>query len=213
MKFGKKYSNMTVIMAMIQGIVIGVLGIIVTGVILLGTEGSEPVPEEGAEIPTAGPSEVEQGQNKREKVAEGLVLYAKQSGVFTSSEAAETFLKADSSLSTATVIEVDDQHFIWSAIHQEASRIELLLDRSSFKKAFTIERKSCSTIPMDVVWKIFQAKDKGEIKEFTSEGVGGEEKKFQEKMLAILAFTEDDALIKLHLLQYADQEGCVKISF
>lgn len=213
MKFGKKYSNMTVMMAMIQGIAIGVIGIMIVGVILLSTEGRQSATEEGTEIPTGGPSEVVNDQAQNGKKVDNLKMYAKQHGVFTNSSAAETFLKSDSSLSTAAAIEIDKRYFIWSAIQPTESEIERLLDDETFKKPFLVEQKSCAALPMEIIGKVFQAEDNAEIKKLASEMNAKENQKIQEEIEAILAFTDDIALIKLHVLQYANKEDCVKISF
>ena len=41
MKFGKRYSNITVFMAMLQGVVIGIAAIAVIGFVLASAEGKE----------------------------------------------------------------------------------------------------------------------------------------------------------------------------
>lgn len=213
MKFGKKYSNMTVVMAMIQGVIIGVFGIIIIGVILLGTEGRQSTQEDPTEIPTGGPSEEVRQEAQDVPSEKTLTLYAKQHGVFENRSAAETFLQEDSSLSTAAIIENDGNSFVWSAIENSEAAIEELLTEGSFKKTIKIKRKACSVLPLDDVWEILQMEDLAKIKKYEDQFNKKEGPKGQEKLKAILTFTDDVALIKLHLLQDAKKEDCLEISF
>lgn len=213
MKLGKKYSNMTVLMAMIQGVIIGVFGIIIVGIILLSTEGKQPMQDAETEIPTGGPVEKNEQQEQEIPKEEKLALFSKQHGVFENNTAAETFLKEDSSLTKAAIIEHDKQYFVWSAVSSSETDLEAMLQTDTFKKAFQIERKACSLVATQLIWDILQAEDIEKIKKYEEDIQKIDNKNEQEKMKALLAFTDDVAVIKLHLLQYINEEACVKISF
>lgn len=57
MKFGKRYSNITVFMAMLHGVIIGIAAIAVVGIIFVGAEGNRTVDKIENEIPASGPAE------------------------------------------------------------------------------------------------------------------------------------------------------------
>lgn len=213
MKFGKRYSHMTVFMAMIHGIVIGILAIIVVGLVFVGAEGKRPVDDIEKEIPTAGPEKSEKEQSNGQTGVEPVTLYAKQHGAFTNSASAATFIADDSSLSTAAIVQGDNQFFVWSAVGRTEPEIEGILDGQTYKKTFTVEALKCEQ-DIQQVWDIFQSDDLSKIKNSISEKDGKEAEDLMKKMEAITAFTDDLKVIRLHLLaKYVNDDDCMKISF
>ncbi len=213
MKFGKRYSQMTVLMAMVHGIVIGIIAIVVVGIVFAGAEGKRPVDEIEKEIPTAGPGSEKEEGSQGEK-GDGLTLYAKQHGAFTNSASAATFIAEDSSLSTAAIIQVDDQFFVWSAVGKTEPEIEAMLDEQTFKKPFSVESKSCDEQLAGNLGDVFKSDDFAKIKKSISEKDNKQDAEFIKKMDSITAFSNDLTVIRLHLLSnYVNEEGCVKISF
>lgn len=198
-------------MAMAHGVIIGVVAIIVVGMIFVGAEGKRPVNEIEKEIPTTGP---QQEQRNQEEKNEQLTLYAKQHGAFTNSASAATFIAEDSSLSTAAIIQVDAQFFVWSAVEKTEAGIEAKLDDKSFKKEFTIARNSCHPQLAESLWEIFKEDDMAKIKISNAENDDEKMEEFNKKMETITAFTKDLSVIRLHVLaNYVNEEDCVKITF
>lgn len=196
---------------MAHGAILGILAIVVVGFILVGAEGKRPVNEIEKEIPTAGPENEQENQGGK---MDQLTLYAKQHGAFTNSASAATFMAEDSSLQTAAVVQVEDQFFIWSAVEKTQAEVEAKLDDKSFKKAFTVTRKSCDPQIAESLWEIFNENDLSKIKNSLAEKDDEKMEAFKKKMETITAFTNDLSVIRLHVLSnYANEGDCVKISF
>lgn len=213
MNFGKKYSNITVIMAMLHGVIIGVAAIAVIGFILANGDDKKSVAKIDEEIPASGPQATE---NEKEPIenATPLTLYAKQHGVFTTSASAATFMAADPSLATAAIIQANGQYFVWSAVGMTESEIMTSTSGESFAKTFTVNASSCQAIGAEKFQEVLKSDTVEKIK--LSMGQENEEKtkEFNKQIAAITAFTNDLSVIRLHLLsQYSYSEDCVKISF
>lgn len=213
MKFGKKYSNITIFMAMLHGVIIGIAAIAVIGFILAGAEGKRAVDKIEEEIPTTGPKSANTEPAPAETV-EQLKLFAVQHGVFTTPASAATFIAADPSLATAAIIQSGDQYFVWSAVGLTEDEIENSEQEDTYKKAFTVNTTACEVIGAEKFREILEAKKLEEIKFSESQKNDDKMNEFNRHLSAITAFTEDLRVIRLHLLsQYTYSKGCAKISF
>ena len=109
MNFRKKYSKVTVLAAMIHGVIIGVAAVAIVGFIIVGTSGkgkqqavekdavTESVEKPGETVTASGPD--------ADPVTEQpLKLFAKQHGVFSSAASAAVFIAEDAALAKAAVI-------------------------------------------------------------------------------------------------------------
>lgn len=214
MKFGKKYSNITVLMAMLHGIVIGVIALVIVGLFLLGAEGKRPIDQIENEIPASGPGNDKGNENSSEKSSEEGTFYAKQHGVFTTSTGAATFIEENPSLSTAAVMQVEDSYFVWSAVGRTEAEIEAILEEGTYKKAFSAALASCEIVQTEQLWKILNLNDLSEIKNSIVENEKEKEQVLAKKIDAITTFTDDLKVIRLHLFaSFANEANCVKISF
>lgn len=214
MKFGKKYSNFTVLMAMLHGVVIGVVALVIVGVFLMGAEGKRPIDKIENEIPASGPEQNEENEAGDEVASDAVTFYAKQHGAFTTSEAAATFIEENPSLSTAAVMQVKDQYFVWSAVGRTEAEIEAILEEGTYKKAFSASSASCETVKTDQLWQILNLNEPSKIKNSIAENEGEKEQVLTKKIDAITAFTNDMKVIRLHLISsFSNETGCVKISF
>lgn len=212
MKFGKRYSNMTVLMAMLHGVVIGIVAIVVVGLFLAGAEGKRPIEQIEEEIPASGP--VGEDAEVDKNGPDALTLYAKQHGAFTTSASAATFIKENQSLSTAAVMQVEDQYFVWSAVGQTEAEIEAVLEDGTYKKEFSVAPVACEVVQSEQLWQVLKITDVAKVKNSLSENEDEKGRALAKKIDAITAFTNDLNVIRLHLLaNYANESGCVKISF
>ena len=213
MKFGKKYSNITVFMAMFQGVIIGVAAIAVIGFILAGAEGKRAIDKIEEEIPASGPESTNTETSPAEKV-ELLNLFARQHGVFTTPASAATFIAADPSLATAAIIQSDGQYFVWSAVGLTEEEIMNSEQADTYKKAFSVNTSACEIIGTEKFREVLQAKKIEEIKISENEKNDDKMNEFNRHLSTITAFTEDLKVVRLHLLsQYSYSKDCVKISF
>lgn len=214
MKFGKRYSNITVFMAMLHGVIIGIAAIAVVGIIFVGAEGNRTVDQIENEIPASGPDENQEKETPTTGTAESLPLFAKQHGAFTTSASAATFIAADPSLSTAAIIQSDGQYFVWSAVGLAEAEIEGILEDDTYKKEFSISPASCEIINPAQLWEVLQADDIAKIKQMATTNDEEKTKELARHIDTITAFTNDLKVIRLHLLsKFANTNDCVKISF
>lgn len=202
-------------MAMLHGVVIGVVAIAIVGFILVGADGKRPIDKIKEEIPASGPSEsTDTAEKQPAEPGESLQLFARQHAVFTTSAAAATFIAAEPSLATAAIIQADGQYYVWSAVGVTEAEIEKSAQAETYQKVFNVNTSACEGIGAKKLKEILAADEIAKIK--ISDGQESDEKvqAFNRQLDAITAFTNDLTVIRLHLLsQYSYAEDCAKISF
>lgn len=213
MKFGKRYSNITVFMAMLHGVIIGIAAIAVIGFVLAGAEGKRVIDKIEEEIPASGPKSADSEKAPAETV-EPFEMFARQHGVFTTSASAATFMSADPSLATAAIIQSSGQYYVWSAVGLTEAEILDSEQEETYKKAFTVNTSACEVIGAEKFKEILEAESVEKIKISATQGNDEKANEFNGQIAAIMAFTDDLRVIRLHLLsQYSYSQDCVKISF
>jgi hypothetical protein len=215
MKFGRRYSKVTVLMAMLHGVLIGVAGVAVIGLLLIGMKGKDGSVAGSEEVPTAGPAPAEVSAPDVEKPVR---LFAKQHGVFTSADAASQFIAEDPSLAKAAVMQVGDQYYVWTAVGLQESDIDPSESEGTFRKAFTAELAACGADGAGKLWEVLNGTEMSQIKNLATaqDGESDDEKvkEFKKNITAITAFSDDLHVVKLHLLShYSSPDNCVKILF
>lgn len=211
MNFGKRYSKVTVFMAMLHGVLIGVAAVAVIGFILVGTGDKKVTPKGLEEVPTSGPG-AEEKTDMKPSAVEPLSMVAKQHGVFSTPAAAASFMTADPLLQAAAIIQAGDQYFVWSAVGLTDAEIEL--DESSFRKPFKADMAACEVVGAEKLRDVFMTTELAKIKKSETENDDKKQKDFNRNIASITAFTDDLTVIRLHLLShYSYTKDCVKISF
>ena len=215
MKFGKRYSKVTVLMAMIHGVIIGIAGVALIGLLLMGMKGKEEPTAGGEEVPTSGPAAVE---DPTPADGRSLRLFAKQHGVFTATDSAAQFIAEDAALAKAAIVQVNDKYYVWTAIALKENDLDVSESEGTFRKAFNANTEACGASGAGKLWEALNGKEIAEIKNLASEvnGVNEEEKSkdFVKNITAITAFTDDLRIAKLLLLShYSSTNKCVKITF
>ncbi|MFD1204002.1 MULTISPECIES: ABC transporter permease [Sporosarcina] len=226
MNFRKKYSKMTVLMAMLHGVIIGIAAVAVVGTVLVFSSGKEdetasmqkeiPKADDSAghvETPTSGPPPVDS-----ENPAESIRLFAKQHGVFSTAESASAFVAEDPTLSKAAVIQAEGQYFVWSAVGLTEDEIEVSEYEGTFRKPFVADTSACTATGAGKLKAALAETDISQIKNLASSiGEGDEDKKiaaFKEHLLAVTAFSTDLRIVRLQLLShYSHTDNCAKIKF
>jgi gas vesicle protein len=214
MKFGKRYSKVTVFMAMLHGVLIGVAAVAVIGLLLVGTKGKDNNTTD-KEVPASGPAPVENSAQPAEKP---LQLYAKQHGAFSSAESATSFIAEDPSLSKAAVIQSNNKYLVWTAVGLTEEEIIPNESEGTFRKAFTADTLACGAIGAGKLRQVLTETDMAKIKNLDEgKGKGKEDaktKEFYKNITTITAFTKDLQIMRLHLISdYSNTGKCVKISF
>ena len=215
MKFGKRYSKVTIFMAMIHGVLIGVVAVAVIGLLLYGTRGKDVSNAPEKEVPASGPPPVENSAPSSEKP---LHLFAKQHGAFSSAESAALFIAEDPALSKAVVIKGSDNYYVWTAVGLTEDEIDSNAAEGTFKKAFTAETSACGAIGAGKLREVLTQTEMAKIKNLDEgQGEGKEDAKtkdFYKNITAITTFTNDLRIMRLHLLsEYTQANKCVKITF
>jgi len=213
MKFGKRYSKVTVLMAVLHGVIIGVAAVAVIGFILVGTSGKNSVDKIVEEIPAAGPaSSGEDGMTTG--AVESLQLFAKQHGMFTTAASAAQFITNDPALATAAIIRSGDKYFVWSAVGLTEAEIAVGEKAGTFHKKFNADTSACEVVGAKKLRDIFAATEIAKIKSLAGEKEEQKTDEFKRNIASIIAFTDDLRVIRLHLLShYSYAKDCVKITF
>ena len=214
MKFGKRYTKKTVFMAMVHGVIIGVAAIAIIGFIILGANGKKVGEKPTPEVPATGPPANEEGEGPQESPDGSLNLFARQHGAFSSSASAATFMEADPSLTTAAIIQVAEQYYVWSAVGLTEAEIMDSDSEDTFRKEFSATSTACDVAGAEKLGDILSIEDIAKIKSLESEKDNEKAAEFTRDVVAITSFTNDLRVIRLHLLShYSTKKDCVKISF
>ncbi|MCM3743478.1 hypothetical protein M3193_04940 [Sporosarcina luteola] len=222
MNFKKKYSKVTVAMAMLHGVIIGIAAVAIVGFIIVGTNGqgkekageeetvATDTPKSGETTPTSGPA------ISPEEAP--LQLFAKQHGVFSTLQSAQEFVALDASLAKAAVLDIGGQFYVWSAVGIQEDEIDVSADEMTFRKPFFADTSSCSTVGAGKLRNALSETELSKIKVLTTVGEGeAEDEKlaeFRKIVVAVTTFTSDLRIVRLQLLgHYTHKNGCVKINF
>src|SRR5690606_14844793 len=132
----------TIVRAMIQGVIIGVVAVAAIGLAIVGTGGkggSSGVPAPTKTVPASGP-QADGGDD-----GQAMTMYVKQHGVFSSAETAAGFVSDDPSLAKTAILKVGDQYYVWGAVGLNESDIVLKEGENAFRKTIRVTPSSCKT--------------------------------------------------------------------
>lgn len=222
MNFKKKYSKVTVAMAMLHGVIIGIAAVALVGFIIVGTNGQGK--EKAAEQETVAKDPIASGETTP---ASGpaispdeasLKLFAKQHGVFSTVQSARDFIAQDVSLAKAAVLEIEGQFYVWSGVGVQEDEIDVSDYEGTFRKPFFANTSSCTDEGAGKLRGALSETELSKIKILTTvaEGEADDEKiaAFRKILVAVTAFTSDLRIVRLQLLaHYTHKDGCVKINF
>ena len=104
-----------VILAGIQGLIIGVVGVLLFGLIL-NLANDKKVESEEVKI-TTPTEEKDKVEATSEVEGKSLPFQAKQYGMFTSKESAMSFIGSQPSLAKASIFQVGNEFFVWSDLY------------------------------------------------------------------------------------------------
>ncbi|MBB4825850.1 hypothetical protein HNO89_003086 [Sporosarcina luteola] len=218
MNFRRKYSKITVLMAVLHGVVLGVAAVAIVGFILLGTgdKGKEKAAI-SKEVPVDGPPAAGASAQNAQP-GESLQLFAKQHGVFSNEQSARAFIAERPELSKANVVKVQDQYYVWSAVGLTDQEIDADAAQETFRKPFTVNIGACASSGAGKLKGILMETDSQKIKDLAASssadpngGIGAE---FAKQLAALTVFSNDLQVIRLHLLShYSSVDDCAKISF
>lgn len=215
-QFKKRHSNITVIAAVIHGIIIGVAAVAIVGFLFIGTSPKEEKAIEKNEVPTSGP--VEEQTPAPPSEVQSSTMFALQHGVFSSAETAADFINADSIYQKAAVVQVGGQYFVWSGVGLTEDELSPEQFTEAFRKRFTLKELTCTASPAHELWTVLHEKDVAKIKTFTAsikdEESSTEVEKLKRKIVAMTTYSESLPIIRAQLIADFIQQGdCLKIDF
>ena len=223
MNFKKKYTKMTIVLAMVQGVLLGIAAVAIVGFILLKTDKPDSSAAPNAEVPATGPATSDSGQVKKEDkigtpaAGAPIAMYAKQHGVFSSSESAASFI-SESALPKAAVVHSENQYYVWSALGVTENEADPGGVEGVFRKAVNVSPLACDSGEGELLRTVLSAQQVSEIQDLVTSqkerSSDDQKKEFLKKITAITAFTDDLNVIRLHILaHYSETGACVKLDF
>lgn len=223
MNFKKKYSKLTIMLALGQGVLLGIAAVAIVGFILLKTEKPESAASPNVNVPASGPAsgpaETKKEEGKPEKAAAGapIPMFAKQHGVFSSKKSATTFI-ADENLPKAAAVHADGQFYVWSALGLTEKDADPAGEEGVFRKQVTVSPLVCESGEGELLKSVLGASKISEIQDLATSrkqtANDGEKDAFVSNITAITAFTDDLNIVKMHVLaHYSETSECVKIEF
>ncbi|QFF99565.1 hypothetical protein PB01_12390 [Psychrobacillus glaciei] len=214
MPIRRRNSRNKVILAGIQGLVIGVVGVLLFGFILsLSNEKKVADPEQ-----VSTPPKVEEKIDEIDKIevsADGALPFkAKQYGMFTTKESAFAYISEQPSLQKASIVNVNDQYYVWSKLFVNEVSVSENESLPTFIKPLSISTKGCEDPKTKNIINLLQ-EDKLSKNYFDAlEKKEGYPDDLMSVVAAISTFTDDSAVIRLLILtHYLEQNDCLKLSF
>ena len=204
-----------VILAGVQGLVIGIVGVLLFGLILNLSNDKKDEKEEVAATPTEQTEKEKEDDKTVEVSAEATLPFkAKQYGLFSSKESAVAFMSEQPSLQKAGIVGVDGQFYIWSELYVNdvsSSQVDTI---PTFIKPLFVSTKGCEDPKVQNMINILQEE---KISKTFFDAIVNKENYPDDLATivnAVTAFSDSTAALRLHLFtHYVEQNPCVKLSF
>ena len=201
-----------VILAGIQGLIIGVVGVLLFG-LLLNLANDKKAESEETEI--TKPKDEDKKVEVTGKVEEkSLPFQAKQYGMFTSKESALAFIGSQPSLAKASIFQVENQFFVWSDLYVTTIPTQEAEVLPTFIKSLYVSTDSCNDPKVIKVMKLIQQENLSK-KFFESiEKKEDYPDDLMEIVQAISAFSEVPSVMRSHIFShYVATNNCLKLNF
>lgn len=201
-----------VILAGIQGLIIGVVGVLLFGLIL-NLANDKKAESEEAET-TTPKDEGEKVETTAEVEAKSLPFQAKQYGMFTSKESAMAFIGSQPSLAKASIFQVDNQFFVWSDLYVTTIPTQEAEVLPTFIKSLYVTTNSCNDPKVIKVMELIQQEN---LSKNFFESIEKKEEYPDDLMQivkAISAFSEVPSVMRSHIFShYVATNNCLKLNF
>ncbi|MER2170841.1 hypothetical protein [Psychrobacillus psychrodurans] len=201
-----------VILAGIQGLIIGVVGVLLFG-LLLNLANDKKAESEETEI--TKPKDEDKKVEVTGKVEEkSLPFQAKQYGMFTSKESALAFIGSQPSLAKASIFQVENQFFVWSDLYVTTIPTQEAEVLPTFIKSLYVSTDSCDDPKVIKVMELIQQENLSK-KFFESiEKKEDYPDDLMEIVQAISAFSEVPSVMRSHIFShYVATNNCLKLNF
>lgn len=201
-----------IILAGVQGLIIGVVGVLLFGFILnLANDKKVEVAKEEDTTPTAEQST----DGKIEATADGtLSFHVKQYGMFSSKESAISFMATQPSLEKAGIVQVENQFFVWSDLFLNDVPTPQTEALPSFNKNILVSTSGCEDPKVKKMINILQEDN---ISKNFFDSIAKKEDYPDDLMTivqAVSTFSDVSSVMRLHVFaHYLEKNNCVKLSF
>lgn len=203
-----------VIFAGIQGLIIGVVGVLLFGLILnLANDKKAESEEPDVKTPTTT-EEKDKVEVTGEVEGKSLPFQAKQYGMFTSKESALAFIGSQPSLAKASIFQVENQFFVWSDLYVTTIPTQASEVLPTFIKSLYVTTNGCEDPKVIKVMELLQEENLNK-KFFESlENKGDYPEDLMELVQAISAFSDVPSVLRSHLFaHYVATNSCLKLNF
>lgn len=198
-----------IILAGIQGLIIGVVGVLLFGFILnLSNDKQVETAKEDITEPAKEVDKVEVAADVK------LSFKARQYGMFSTKESAISFMATEPTLQKASIVQVGNQFFIWSDLFvNDVSSVQTDV-LPSFIKNLYVSTKGCED---PKVKKIINSLQEDNISKNYFDSIAKKED-YPDDLTSIIqavsAFSDISSIMRLHVFShYIDQNRCVELSF
>ncbi|WP_144513961.1 hypothetical protein [Bacillus sp. FJAT-22090] len=202
-----------IILAGVQGLVIGVVGVLLFGFILnFANDKKIETAKEDEKVTTQKKEE----EKKIEAAADGLLsFHVKQYGMFSSKESAVSFMATQPTLEKAGIVKVENQFFVWSDLFMNdvpaTGQTEAL---PSFTKNLFVSTKGCEDPKVKKIINILQEDN---LSKNFFDSIAKKEDYPDDLMTIIQAvstFSDVSSVMRLHVFShYLEKNPCIELSF
>ena len=201
-----------VILAGVQGLIVGVVGVLLFGLIL-NLANDKKAESEEVEI-TTPTDEKEKVEATSEVEGKSLPFQAKQYGMFTSKDSAMAFIGSQPSLAKASIFQVGSEFFVWSDLYVATIPTQEADVLPTFIKSLYVSTNSCDDPKVKKVIDLIQQENLS--KKFF-ESIAKKEDYPDDLMdivQAISAFSDSPSILRMHIFShYASTNNCIKLNF
>ena len=218
MPFRKKNPKKVILMAGLQGLIIGVVGVLLFGLFLnmandQKVEG-EVKENEKVEKPTTEKGKDSGGDKVETSTEPSLTFKAKQYGMFSTKESAISFMAVEPSLERAGIVQAGGQFYIWSDLFVNETAAVSTEALPSFIKNFYVSTSSCENPKVKNIMTLLTEEN---LSKNFFDSIASKDNYPDDLatiVQAITTFSDRPSVIRLHIFtHYLEQNECVKLNF
>ncbi len=205
-----------ILLAGAQGVIIGVVGVLLFGLLLNLASDKEVAEKEGNDPSTVVSAPKDNTEDEKIDVGAepNLAFKSRQYGMFTTKESAMSFMSAEPSLTKAGIVQIEGKFYVWSDVFANEVAVIQQEELPSFIKTFYVSTSSCES---SQVQKMFTTLNEETISKNYFDSLSNKEE-YPEDLPSIVqalsTFSDAPSVLRLHLFtHYLEKNNCIKLSF
>ncbi len=203
-----------ILLAGAQGVIIGVVGVLLFGLLLNLANEKEAAQKEEDKSPETIVDTKDPDKTVEVVAAPNLSFKARQYGMFTTKESAMSFMSTEPSLAKAGIVQIEGKFYVWSDVFVSEAPAIQQEELPSFIKTFYVSTSSCENAQ---VQKVFTALNEESISKNYFDSLPDKEVYPEDLpgiVQAISTFSSSASVMRLHLFtHYLEKNNCIKLSF